>query len=331
MRKFSQASTRCFSLLALMVSALVHPSVVDLSVQSAPIPLIEEIIIEGNTVFAEIELQPEIASFLGQPITLENIQKIAKVIAEYYRDHGYTTSDAYPFPSLNFREGKVRIVIVEGILEAIEIKGLQSIRKSYVRERLTAVGKVLNTVQLVEQLQILQVNPLFASVKAELKPGSQPQSSFLSLKIVENPNFNLSFAIDNYGAYNSGEIEGKTQFTINSLTGNGDRFSTQFFLTEGSKQIIVDYQFPLNSQNGILRFHYEGGESKIIREPLKRFDIEGNYQKAFVQWRQPVVKTVSDELAVVVEAGWQQSRSFLDDESFPFFLKFLILAIIAIL
>ena len=58
-------------MLALMVSALVQPSVVDLSVQSAPIPLIEEIIIEGNTVFAEIELQPEIASFLGQPITLE--------------------------------------------------------------------------------------------------------------------------------------------------------------------------------------------------------------------------------------------------------------------
>lgn len=319
MRKFSQTTTGCFSLLVLIVSALVQPPVVASSVQEAPQKLIEEIIIEGNTVFAEIKLQQEIASFLGQTLTLENVQQIAKVIAEYYLAHGYTTSDAYPFPSQNFREGKVRIVIVEGILEAIEIKGLGSVRKSYVRERLTPVGKVLNTNQLLEQIQLLQLNPLFASVKAELKPGSEPQSSFLSLAIVENPNFNLSFAMDNYGAYNSGEIEGDIQFTLNSLTGNGDRFSSQFLFSAGSQQIMVDYQFPLNSQNGILRWHYEGGQSKIIREPLKRFDLEGNYQKAFVQWRQPIKKTVTEEFALVVEAGWQQSRSFLDDEPFSFF------------
>jgi hemolysin activation/secretion protein len=68
-----------------------------------------------------------------------------------------------------------------------------------------------------------------------------------------------------------------------------------------------------------LRWHYEGGQSKIIKKPLKRFDIEGNYQKAFVQWRQPLLKRVTEELAVVVEGGWQQSQSFLDDEPFSFF------------
>ena len=318
MIKFCQANILLFLFLAPIVSVFVQPKVIALSQNEAKMELIEEIIIEGNTVFSEIKLQQEIASFLGKPITLENVQLLAQAIAEFYVAHGYTTSDAYPFPSQTFTEGKVRIVIVEGILEAIEIKGLDSVRESYVRERLRT-GKVLNTEQLLEQIQILQLNTLFASVKAELKPGSKPQSTILSLEIVENPNFNLSFGIDNYGAFNSGEIEGDANFTINSLTGNGDRFSTQFIISEGSRQIIADYQLPVNSDNGIVRLHYEGGESKIIKEPLARFDIEGNYQKAFVQWRQPVVKKVTDEFAFVVEVGWQRSQSFLDDEPFSFF------------
>ena len=281
---------------------------------------ISVIVIKGNTVFTDEELGALAAEFVGKPINLENMQLLAQVIAEYYLKHGYTTSDAYPSPQQNFREGEVQIFIVEGILETVEIKGLKSVKENYVRERLN-IGKVLNTAQLLEKLQILQLNPLFAQIKAELKPGNQPQSSVLNLEIVENPNLNLSLGVDNYGAYNSGEIEADMSFTINSLTGNGDRFSTQFFLSEGSQQIIADYQLPLNSNNGILRLHYEGGESRIIKKPLKRFDIEGNYQKAFVQWRQPVVKTVTDELAWVVEAGWQQSQSFLDDEPFSFFTE----------
>ena len=279
---------------------------------------IVKVIIEGNTVFSDAELEAIISDFVGKPITLENVQLLAKAIAEFYVANGYTTSDAYSFPHQNLLDGEVRILVVEGILEAVEIKGLHSVGENYVRERLN-VGKVLNTEQLVEQLQLLQLNPLFASVEAQLKQGSQPQSSILSMKIVENPNFNLTFGIDNYGAFNSGEIEGDANFTINSLTGNGDRLSTQLIISEGSRQIIADYQFPLNRDNEIFRLHYEGGNSKIIKKPLKRFDIEGNYQKAFVQWRRPVVKTVTDELALVVEAGWQQSQSFLEDEPFSFF------------
>ena len=279
---------------------------------------ITTVITEGNTVYSDAELEAVIADFVGQPLTLENIQQIAKAIAQFYSLHGYTTSDAYPSPEQNLLSGEVRILVLEGILEAVAVNRLHLVGEKYLRDRLD-LGKVLNTEQLLEQLQLLQLNPLFASVKAELKPGSQLQSTVLNLEIVENPHFDLSFGIDNYGAFNSGENQAQTGLTIKSLTGNADRFNSQFFLSEGSQQIIADYQLPVNSDNGMVRLHYQGGQSKIIQKPLKRFEIEGNYQKAFVQWRQPVLKTVTDELALVVEAGWQQSQSFLDDEPFSFF------------
>ena len=294
-------------------------------VESQAIPVISHnaeitsVIIEGNTVVSDVQLEAVVADFIGQPITLENVQQLAKAITSFYFTQGYTTSEAYPDSQQNLTEGKIRIFVLEGYLEAIEIEGLSSVKDSYVQDRLISIGEVVNTNQLVEQLQLLQLNSLMASVKAELKQGTQPQSTILSLIIKENPNLNVNFGIDNYGAFNSGEIQGNTSFNINSLTGNGDRFYSQFFVSEGSKQIIADYQFPLNPLNGILRFHYEGGRSKIIKEPLERFDIEGNYQKAFVQWRQPVSKTLTDELAYVLEVGWQQSQSFLDDEPFSFF------------
>ena len=129
------------------------------SVQAVPVisnnAEITSVIIEGNTVFSDVQLEAVVADFMGQPITLENVQQLAKAITSFYFTQGYTTSEAYPDSQQNLTEGKIRIFVLEGYLEAIEIEGLSSVKNSYVQDRLISIGEVVNTNQLVEQLQLL--------------------------------------------------------------------------------------------------------------------------------------------------------------------------------
>ena len=84
-----------------------------------------------------------------------------------------------------------------------------------------------------------------ASVKAELKQGSQPQSTILSLIIKENPNFNLSFGIDNYGAFNSGEIQRNTSVTIIVSQEMAIAFPVNFSYRKEVNKLLLTINYPL--------------------------------------------------------------------------------------
>ncbi len=62
----------------------------------------------------------------------------------------------------------MKIQIVEGSLQEIRISGQERLSPDYVRSRLNiATGKPLNRDRLIEALQVLQINPLIASLSAE--------------------------------------------------------------------------------------------------------------------------------------------------------------------
>jgi hemolysin activation/secretion protein len=283
-------------------------------------PPIQQIIIEGSTAFTPNELQQAVAPFLGQPASLATLQELARVLAEYYWQAGYKTSDAYPLAGQDLSQGIARLQVVEGRLAGIEVEGLQSVGDSYVKEWLLdrAGGVPLNVDRLLEAVKLLQLDPRFEAVKAELLQGDSPQYSLLKVSVVEAPNFSGQVGGNNEGAYSSGQEQGEVQLTVGSLTGRADRLNLEAVASEGSYQVWADYQIPINPKRGRLRFYYSGGESAVIREPLARFNIEGNYQKAWLEWRQPLVKTLNREVAVAVEAGWQQSQTFVLGRPFSF-------------
>jgi hemolysin activation/secretion protein len=133
-------------------------------------PPIRQIIIEGSTAFSAKELQRAVAPFLGQPASLGALQEIALALAEYYWQAGYKTSDAYPLAGQDLAQGIARFRVVEGSLAGIEVVGLQHVRDSYVKDwLLDRAGSVpLNVERLLEAVKLLQLEPRFEAVKAEL-------------------------------------------------------------------------------------------------------------------------------------------------------------------
>lgn len=82
---------------------------------------INKIIFRGNTKISTSELNTLVASNLGTSLTFQGIEAIASQITAYYREKGYITSQAI-LPKQDIRAGVLRIDIVEGYVESIELE-----------------------------------------------------------------------------------------------------------------------------------------------------------------------------------------------------------------
>ncbi len=280
---------------------------------------INQIIIQGNTIFSDLELKNLTQNFINQDLSTIKIQQIIIKVREFYRENGYIKADVYAKEGQDLTTGIIEIFIDEGTLEEIRINGLTSLRESYILNRLPGVNSPLNIKQLEKALILLKQNQLlFTDITSTLSQGNQLNSSILTIKIVENNRFKFELEANNYGAFNSGENQLETAIGINNLVGYGDRFKTEFTLTEGSEQIVFDYYFPLDSNYGEIRFHYDYGESEIITAPLDEFEIRGIYQQGFVEWRISVTEGIREKWFFSVNGGVENSRNFVLGEPFSF-------------
>lgn len=147
-----------------------------------PSPVLKKVEVLGSTILSEDDIARIISPYVGQEISAETIEGIAHAIASFYHERGYRTSDAYP-PPQDLSGGTLKIQVIEGKLEAINIEGLTRLRSGYVRERLMDGGNFpLNIERLEEKLQLLREDPLFDRVNAELSRGTALDSSVLTLQ-----------------------------------------------------------------------------------------------------------------------------------------------------
>jgi hemolysin activation/secretion protein len=283
------------------------------------LPRIAEIKYRGNSVFTDKELRGLVERFIGQPATLASIGEIAHEIALYYQTAGYIGADARPVELQDLSTGTIEIEIVEGELEKIEIVGLKRILPAfierYVRKKL---GRVLNINEIDEVIRSLQLSPAIASVRGEIREGSSRSGSVLILEITENPDYRFDLSIDNFGAESSGDIQGSAGIRIRNLSRRTDDLFFQTYQTKGSQQYLVEYEFPLDFNDWNIRTHYEAVTSEVIVSPLDRFDIKGNYQRAFVEIEKSLFDSLEREIALSLQIGWQQNESFVLGRRFSF-------------
>ena len=291
-----------------------------LALSESPKVEIKQIKVLGSTVFSEADLAAVTASFIGKQASFSDLLVIAQKITDLYVSRGYLTSGAFlPPQQISATEGVVVIQVIEGKLESLEIRGLKRLQESYVRSRLEeAAEPPLNVYRLEESLQLLQINPLFEQIKAELKQGSAPNLSILEVNLQEAPSWSIGLQFDNYQSPSVGEYQGTFSVDSKNLLGFGDRLFAQYNLTEGLDKVYLDYAIPINAQNGTLKLRYQKGDSEIIQQPFAELDLDGDYQKAGLEWRQPLIQSLENELALSVIFDWQQSQSFLLGRPFSF-------------
>jgi hemolysin activation/secretion protein len=256
--------------------------------------------------------------FENRDLTFEQLLEIRTAVTKFYTDRGYTTSGAFLPPQDELADGIVKIQVIEGELEQIEIRGLRRVRESYVRKRIARNAKPpLKISSLETALQLLQIDPLFTSVRAELKAGTRPGRSVLTVTLKEAPALHGGILIENRESPSVGSIGGTAFLTHGNLLGFGDRFSFEYELTEGIKRYDFGYEFPINPQDGTLSLRYTRNDSKIVEAPFSVLGITSNSETVSLGFRQPIQRTPTNEFALGLTLDVRRSQTFLLD-SIPF-------------
>lgn len=282
---------------------------------------VEQFEFVGNTVFSSAELNREIANFTRQPISFAQLVQAAHQLTELYVSRGYITTGAY-VPEQSLTSGKVRIQIVEGGMEEIEVDVTGRLKDNYIRDRLEAkIQTPLNINQLQSALQLLQLNPLIESLNAELSAGITPGTNILSVSVISADTFKLETRLNNNRNLSIGSFERGVHLEEANLLGIGDRLRLTYDNTQGSNQVGGGYTLPLNTSGGSLGFNFRWGQNEIVQSSLANIDLDIESRNYDLTWRQPLLQkatpNVSQELALNITAGRRASDSSIMNEPQP--------------
>ncbi len=281
--------------------------------------IVERFEIIGSTVFSREEFALILAPYINKPIAFAQLLQARSAIGELYIKNGYITSGAY-IPPQTLTSGVVKIQVVEGRLEDIEITGTQRLNRNYVRSRLAiATSPPLKRDRLLEALQLLQQNPLIQNLSAELAAGSRLGTSILSVRVREAPSFNAQVALDNGRSPSVGSFRRRLQINEANLLGLGDNLGVGYTNTDGSNSLDASYTLPLNPRNGTLTFSYGTTSSNVIEYPFNILDIESASRYYDLTFRQPAVQTPTQEFTLGFTASRRESdiSSLLQREGVP--------------
>ncbi|GAX42642.1 surface antigen D15 domain-containing protein [Tolypothrix sp. NIES-4075] len=273
---------------------------------------------EGNTAFNDEKLRKVTAEFTNTPITFARLLQVEAVVTKLYTDAGYINSGAFiPVQVFSREGGVVKVEVVEGGIEDIKITGNRRLNSEYIRSRIRlGVSKPLNRNRLLKALQVLQTNPLIKNISVELSVGSRPEQSLLEVKVVEADSFRTEFFVDNGRVPSVGSFRRGVRINENNLFGFGDRATAQYTNTDGSNTLDLSYWVPLNPRNGTLTLSGGFADTNVIEPPFDRIDIVGDYFYVDLSYRQPIIETATQELALGLSLSRQQSQTQLLGRNF---------------
>lgn len=275
---------------------------------------IQTILVEGSTVFSSEVLAEVVAPFEGQTLAFQDLQAAADAVTQLYLDAGYITSEAVLPPQADVQGGVVKIQVIEGGLEAIRVVGSDRL-VTYVQQRIALAGtRPLNQNRLESQLQLLKRDPLFENVEASLRQGTG-DSSILTVQVTEASPVSGSLAIDTLSSRSVGEFRTGATLQYNNLAGWGDRLLASIYrsTTGGSYAYELSYLVPLNPMDGTLLLRTTPSSFTITdpTEPTFDLGLRGSTNSYEVQYRQPLIRTVKEELALSAGFRYRNGSTLL--------------------
>ncbi len=282
---------------------------------------VKTVIVSGTSIFTEDDLANIIQPLLNRNVTLQELQEATDAITQRYLEQGYITSRAILDQNNITPDGTVTIQVVEGSLEAIEIQGTERLKESYIRNRVElGTGKPLNTGDLEDQLRLLRADPLLDNVEANLRTGSNASQSILVVRVTEANPWSGGLSIDNYSPPSVGSERIVGNLSNANLTGNGDNLGVAFSHTtrSGADTLDFNYRLPVNPMNGTVQLRASFNRNEVVIDDFKALGIRGESELYEISYRQPLVRTPREELALSLGFSYQDGQTFTFAGPTPF-------------
>jgi hemolysin activation/secretion protein len=260
-----------------------------------------DVTLEGNTVYKEKNLAPIYRNKIGQTITLADVYGIASDLTRKYRNDGYVLTQVV-VPPQEIKGGHVRLRVVEGFIDRVEIQGSDSPAaidqiRNYANHVRTG-GRALNVKRLERALLLINDLP-GARARGVLSPSKNVTGAADLLIVLEKrKRYDAKIGIDNYGSKFLGPWELTGAVALNSLLGHNDRITVQVVEApdKGFDSELfyagIDYEQPL-FDNGMIFELFANNTNTTPGFTLEQFDVHGTAFAAGARLKYPFVRTRS--------------------------------------
>lgn len=267
--------------------------------------------IEGNTVLDPELLQNLAVHYQGRSLSYSDLQALRDQITLAYVERGYVTSGAQ-LPDQFLSDGVLRIVVVEGRIDDIEVQIDGRLRPAYFQSRLRrAVGEVVNVNDLQHALELFQKDPQIVQIQAYLEPTSMRGVSALRVVVKEAPFYDVSGDFDNHRSPSIGSSGGSISVGTHNLIGFGDDWTSRFSGSEGLRQIEAGFSIPVSLWDTRFKARYQYSEGEVVDDDFKALDIESESEEVGFALTQPLYRGERLDVRATIRADWRRAQSFL--------------------
>lgn len=180
-------------------------------------PVVRRVEITGNTVIPTEELRAALGVREGAVLNTVDLRAGARAVEKLYQDRGYLLVRVADVEVTE--DGTLRVVVREGTVERVELRGLVRTRPAFVQRLLTVrEGEVFNLQRVNRDLQQVFDTGLFENVRAQPQPGSDPDRVLLVIELQERSSREFGFGL---GYSPQQGILGSAQFAERNLHGMG--------------------------------------------------------------------------------------------------------------
>ncbi len=152
--------------------------------------------IEGVQAISFDEVAGLFKPLVGQPVTVASLAEIARQVTAIYQQRGYALSFCY-VPQQDFKNGIVRIVAVEGYVEAVQIEGEAGAAEPKIREIAERIrqNRPLQLASFERYTQLLTQLPGLRVEARALPPLQTDGAGSMVLKVARQP-YLVSLGVD---------------------------------------------------------------------------------------------------------------------------------------
>ena len=248
-------------------------------------------VLKGATLLTKSDIEPIVTPFIGEKMTLAELQRLAAIISKLYLNKGFTTSYCF-IPAQNVQGGKVIFQCVETKVGKLIIKNAEEYNeKLFMRFIRPLRDKPLNINDLNERLKSLSLMPTFIA-SVEIKRTEQIDVVDLQIELKERPLSSAELYLDNLGSRFSGRERIGGVYNIVNPTGYGDVLSLaarssmdlelNHFLSVGYKRLV-------NSQGGLLSLAFAYNDNEVAPDLAGSLRIKGTFENVMVNYKHPLL------------------------------------------
>ena len=280
---------------------------------------VRDVVVTGNTALPPGRLDEIARPYEGREVALEELFRLKDELTLAYVNAGYVNSGAV-LPDQEVSGGIVRLEVVEGRLETVEITGTRALDARFLERRVRlGAGRPLDIVALQERLQLLLLDPSIERLDARLLPGSAPGQARLEVAVEEAPRrLSVDLGAANDQSPSIGGTRGELAVTWRNLLGRGDPLRLTLRGSEGLREVGFGYAFPLTARDLRVRIEGEASEADIVDDEVEDLDIESSSRSLTLGLSTPVYETVANRVGLDLALVRERNRTSLLDEPFAF-------------